>query len=175
MSDDPRFPLGEHDPTNVPDDRQLSVDIDSIAELPDALRRAVHGLDDDQLDTPYRDGGWTVRQVVHHLADSHVNSFARFRLTLTEDKPTIRTYDEKAWAELPDARRGSLEPSLQLLDGLHLRWAVLLRGLGPAELDRPLFHPEVGDMTLRQLVGLYGWHCRHHVAHITELRRRRGW
>lgn len=175
MSDDPRFPIGEHDPTTVPDDRQVAADIESIAGLPEMLRRAVAGLDDQQLDSPYRDGGWTVRQVVHHLADSHANSFARFRLTLTEEKPTIRPYDEKSWAELDDARIGPLEPSFQMLSGIHERWAALLRGLGPAELERPLYHPEIGDLSLRQLLGIYGWHCRHHVAHITELRRREGW
>ena len=146
----------------------------------DPLRRrrrcapAVRGLSAAQLDTPYRPGGWTIRQVVHHLGESHMNAFIRFKLALTEDNPTIKPYDEDAWAKLKDAQ-SPIEPSVTLLDALHQRWVVLLEGLEPADFARPLQHPERGPMTLDSMLQLYSWHGPHHVAHITGLRQREGW
>ena len=149
--------------------------IDAIATTPLALRAAVTGLDDERLGTPYRPGGWSVRQVVHHVPDSHLNAYVRTCLTLTEDRPTIRAYDEAAWAELAPARTAPVETSLALLEALHERWVTLLRSLGDGAFDRPLEHPEVGTLTLTDLLSLYAWHGRHHVAHVTELRKRQGW
>ena len=136
---------------------------------------AVAGLDDSQLDTPYRPGGWTVRQTVHHVGDSHMNSFIRCRLALTETEPTIRPYDQVTWAELPDMRTVPVGVSLQLIEALHTRWVAMLRGLQPADFDRTFRHPEVGVMTMSRNIALYAWHGRHHVAHITSLRERMGW
>jgi hypothetical protein len=143
--------------------------------LPSLLRNAVAGLDDAQLDTPYRANGWTVRQVVHHLPDSHVNAYVRFKLTLTEDEPTIKPYDQARWAELPDGRTGPIAVSLGLVEGLHERWARVLQSLGPAEFARKLNHPELGALDLDFLTGMYAWHGKHHVAHITGLRKRMEW
>ena len=149
--------------------------IAAIDETPRHLRAAVAGLSDAQLDVPYRPGGWTVRQVVHHLADSHINSYVRFRLALTEDEPTIKPYDEKMWAELSDARSAPVEPSLNLLEGMHQRWVLLLRSFRPADFTRTIMHPELGRVTLEKYVAMYAWHGKHHVAHITNLRERSGW
>jgi uncharacterized damage-inducible protein DinB len=146
-----------------------------IAETPARLRAAVAGLTEAQLDTPYRPDGWTVRQVVHHLADSHLNSYVRFRLALTEDEPTIKTYDQELWAKLSDARKAPPELSLTLLDALHQRWVMLLRTLKPQDFSRTLKHPELGRVTLEKYLALYAWHGKHHVAHITSLRQRFGW
>ena len=172
---DPRFPIGEF---RAPVERQSPDErascIEQIAAAPDALRAAVVGLDQGQLDTPYRDGGWTLRQVVHHLADSHINSYVRFKLTLTESVPTIKTYDEAAWAELADASLPILV-SLDLLESLHRRWVALLRSLDEQAWERRLNHPEIGVMRLDSLLALYAWHGRHHIAHITSLREQRGW
>lgn len=166
-----RFPIGRFDPPPVPLSPETRVRlIDEIAAAPAALRAAVEGLSEAELDTPYRPGGWTVRQVVHHVPDSHVNSYMRFKLTVTEDRPTIRTYDEAAWGELADAREGEIEPSLALLEALHERWTGWLRTLGPEDWARTLEHPEMGTMTLDQLLALYAWHGRHHAAHIASLR-----
>ncbi len=149
--------------------------ISEIAAAPGALRAAVAGLNDRQLNTPYRPGAWTVRQVVHHLPDSHINSYMRFRLALTEDRPTIRPYDEVGWAELPDARSAPVEVSLALLESLHRRWVVLLEALTPDDCARLFVHPALGERNVDWLLGYYAWHGRHHVAHITELRRREKW
>ena len=146
-----------------------------LEETPERLRAAVEGLADAQLDTPYREGGWTVRQVVHHLADSHMNAYMRFRLALTEDEPAIKAYKEKLWAELSDARTAPIELSLTLLDSLHRRWVLLLRSLKPADLARALWHPELGRVTLERCLAMYAWHGKHHVAHIAGLRERSGW
>jgi hypothetical protein len=132
-------------------------------------------MTDEQLETPYRDGGWTVRQTVHHIADSHMNSYTRFRLALTEDKPTIKPYNEKDWAELIDARTGAIELSLSLIEAMHARWVMLLRSMAPEDFRRPFIHPEYGERRLDWNTLLYGWHCRHHLAHITRLRERMGW
>ncbi len=172
---DPRYPIGRHDVLAPVDAAQLAAAVDDIARLPERLGAAVAGLDEAQLSTPYREGGWTVRQVVHHLVDSHVNAYIRLRLALTEDSPRVRAYDEARWAELPDARQLAIEPSLEMLRGMHCRWSDLLATLGPDQFERPLIHPDLGPLTLAQLTALYGWHSRHHVAHLTSLRERRGW
>ncbi|MGO8789055.1 MAG: YfiT family bacillithiol transferase [Terriglobia bacterium] len=146
-----------------------------IEQTPARLRAAVAELTEGQLDTPYRPGGWTVRQLVHHLADSHMNSYVRFRLALTEDEPTIKPYEQQLWADLPDARSAPAELSLTLLDSLHQRWVSLLRSLAPEDFARAFKHPELGRVTLERNLALYAWHGKHHVAHITNLRERSGW
>lgn len=175
MSDDPRFPIGRFQALADPSTEQRAAWIDQIRRLPAELRAAVRGLDDEQLDVPYREGGWTVRQVVHHLPDSHLNAYVRFRLALTEEEPTIRPYDEGRWAELSDARRAPVELSLSLLDALHARWAMLLEAMEPGDFARALVHPESGRQTLDRVLQLYAWHGRHHLAHVTGVRERRGW
>jgi hypothetical protein len=149
--------------------------IQRIAETPSEVKAAVQGLNEKQLDTPYREGGWTVRQVVHHMPDSHMNSYVRFRLALTEDEPTIKPYNEHLWAELSDARTAPIILSLQLLESLHERWVILLRSLKPADFSRTFRHPEHGARDLDWLLQLYAWHGRHHVAHITSLREKMKW
>ena len=149
--------------------------IDEIAEAPARLRAAVAGLSPEQLDTPYRPAGWTVRHVVHHLPDSHINSYVRFKLALTEEEPTIKPYDEALWAELADTRATPVEVSLTLLDSLHGRWVPLLRSLSETDFARQFRHPELGIVRLDRNLALYAWHGRHHVAHITSLRERMGW
>ncbi len=174
--EDPRYPIGRPEVVEelTPERRQEL--IGAIEEAPRRLRAAVEGLTDAQLDTPYREGGWTVRQVVHHVPDSHLNSYVRFRLALTEDEPTIKPYSEKAWSELPDARTLPIEPSLRVLEGLHRRWAALLRAMTPEQFARGFIHPEHGRrQSLDQALQVYAWHGRHHTAHITSLRERRGW
>lgn len=173
--DDLRYPVGR-----FKFDGQLSADqrrffINEIAEAPVKLRAAVAGLTPEQIETPYRLGGWTVRQVVHHIPDSHLNSYVRFKMALTEEEPTIKPYDEAAWSELEDVRTTPLETSLTLLDVLHRRWVVLLRSLKDADFARAFRHPEMGLVSLEKNVALYAWHGRHHIAHITSLRERMGW
>jgi hypothetical protein len=146
-----------------------------IEETPARLWAAVTGLTDAQLDTPYRPGGWTVRQVVHHMADSHMNAYVRFRLALTEDEPTIKPYDEKLWANLLDAQTAPPDLSLTLLETLHQRWVMLLRSLKPEDFARGIKHPELGHVTLEKYLAMYAWHGKHHVAHISGLRQRSGW
>jgi uncharacterized damage-inducible protein DinB len=172
---DPRYPIGKfQQPLEATSAlRQQAIDI--IFETPAKLRAAVQGLSPTQLDTPYREGGWTVRQVVHHVPDSHVNAYIRLRLALTEEQPTIKPYEENAWAQLADAKTGPIEPSLSLLDALHDRWVRLLRSLTVEQFGRVLVHPDHGPRTVDWLVFLYAWHGRHHIAHVTELRKQRGW
>jgi uncharacterized damage-inducible protein DinB len=173
---DLRYPVGKFNWDAPISDADFPLLIASIAETPGALRRAVAGLSPDQLATRYRPGGWTVKQVAHHVPDSHMNAYTRFKLALTEDEPTIKPYNEAAWAELPDSRKVPVDVSLDLLDALHLRWVALLRSMEPADFNRTLRHPEHGRVfTLKQMLGLYAWHGRHHVAHITSLREREGW
>src|SRR5919204_3589881 len=148
--------------------------IEAIAALPGKMRAAVSGLSELQLDTPYRPGGWTVRQVVHHVPDSHINAYTRLKLAITENNPTIKPYDQDAFAQLPDQRM-PIDVSLSLLDALHARWTTVLRALTPDQFARPMFHPEIGPITVDYLVQLYSWHSRHHVAHIMRLREREGW
>lgn len=149
--------------------------IEQMEEAPARLREVVAGLSPEQLDTPYRPGGWTVRQVIHHLPDSHLNGYVRCKLALTEDVPTVKTYEEARWAELPDSRSVPIEISLALLDALHRRWIVLLRTLPAADFQKTFRHPDMGLMTVDELLGIYSWHGRHHVAHVTALRERMGW
>ncbi len=172
---DLRYPIGRFEAPAVSSPEQRRGRIDQIAAAPAALRAAVAGLTAAQLDTPYRDGGWTVRQVVHHVPDSHVNAYVRFKLGLTEERPTIKTYDEKRWAGTPEVAAVPIDVSLALLDALHHRWVALLRALTPADFDRVITHPEWGTPSLDQTLALYAWHGRHHTAHITALRERMGW
>jgi uncharacterized damage-inducible protein DinB len=173
--DDLRFPVGRFARPERLTPEQRRAAIDSIANAPARMRTAVHGLDDAQLDTPYRPDGWTVRQVVHHVPDSHMNAYTRLKLGLTEDTPTIKPYDEAAWATLDDVRATPIETSLSLLESLHDRWVRVLQAMSPADFERTINHPENGTMTLDQLLALYEWHGRHHVAHINNLRLRNGW
>jgi DinB superfamily len=175
MIDDPRYPTGKFhfNPDVTAALRQRS--IGAIRDTPPALRAAVRGLTEAQLNTPYRDGGWTVRQVVHHVPESHMNAFVRFKLALTEDNPTIKPYDENAWVNLGDVARVPVETSVALLEALHERWVTLMEAMAPADFERPLMHPEVGAITLDRLLQLYAWHGPHHVAHVTALRAREGW
>ena len=175
MTVDLRYPIGQYTPLSDADTATYERLIDEIERLPGELRAAVAGLDDAQLDTPYRDGGWTVRQVVHHVPDSHANAYVRFKLALTEDTPRIKPYEESLWATLPDTRL-PVEPSLALLDALHVRWVALLRALSPDDFARRAYdHPENGVTPLRAAFGLYAWHGKHHTAHVTGLRQRNGW
>jgi len=175
MEQDLRYPVGEFRPVQSVSARERENWLNEIEALPSRLRAAVSDLNDMQLDTPYRNGGWTVRQVVHHLADSHMNSYTRFRLALTEENPTIKPYAEALWAELTDARSAPIEHSLQLLEGLHSRWVMLMRSLTDPDFSKTFQHPERGEMRLDQNLALYSWHCRHHLAHISGLRERNGW
>ncbi len=172
---DPRYPTGKFamPPQITPARRQEA--IEEIASLPAKLRAAVKGLDEAQLDTPYREGGWTLRQVVHHVPDSHINAFVRLKLALTEDKPSIKPYNEAAWAELADSKAAPIESSQTLLDSVHARWDRLWRSLTPEHFARVLVHPEHGERNVDWLLFLYEWHGKHHTAHITELRKQEGW
>ena len=173
--EDLRYPIGKFQLTGATEPGQLAQWIADIAATPANLRAAVNGLSAEQIDTPYREGGWTIRQLGHHVPDSHMNAYVRFRLALTEKEPTIKPYDESRWAELLDARTAPLELSLALLDSLHERWTLLLRSLSPDDWLRTFRHPELGLVSLDRNAGLYSWHGRHHVAHVLSLRKRMGW
>ncbi len=175
MTDDPRFPIGRFERPESVDAAARQACIDRIAAAPAHLRRAVAGLTEAQLDTPYRDGGWTVRQVAHHVPDSHLNAYVRFKLALTEDVPTIKPYAEEQWALLPDTAKTPVATSLTLLEALHERWVTLLRAMGDAEFARTFRHPDLGELRLDVVLALYAWHGDHHVAHVTRLRTARGW
>ncbi len=175
MPDDLRYPIGKFTTPSQVTEAQRQQWIDEIAAAPATLRAAVSGLSDEQLDTPYRPDGWTLRQVVHHVPDSHLNAYVRFRWALTEDDPPIKVYDQTAWAELTDARTAPIDLSLVLLDAVHARWLLLLRSLSAADCARTIQHPDSGAMTVDDLLALYAWHGRHHAAHITSLRQREGW
>jgi len=172
---DLRYPIGKFAYEGSLTDDQKRLFCDQIAEAPAKLRAAVTGLSEAQLNTPYRDGGWTVRQVVHHLPESHMNSYIRFKLALTEDDPTIKPYAEDRWAQTADVKATPIEVSLTMVDSLHDRWVRLLRSLGPKEWKRTFRHPDLGSVSLEKALALYAWHGRHHVAHITELRKRMSW
>jgi|ERR1017187_1774734 hypothetical protein len=169
-----KFPGKFGSKTAVDADRRAE-DLAALAAAPAQFREAVRGLDDGQLDTPYRPGGWTVRQVIHHVPDSHMNAYVRFRLALTEDSPAVKPYDEAKWAELRDAKTLPVEVSLRLLACLHERWVVLLSGFSDADFARTLQHPEDGTVRLDTYLSAYAWHGKHHAAHITGLRERMGW
>ncbi|MGH9498658.1 MAG: YfiT family bacillithiol transferase [Terriglobales bacterium] len=172
---DPRYPVGNFTYAGAPDESQRNQLINAIEQTPAALRSAVTGLSPQQIETPYRDGGWTVREVVHHVPESHMNAYIRFKLGLTEDNPTIKPYMEDRWAETGEVQSTPLEVSLALLDSLHDRWVRLLRSIKPQEWKRQFSHPEMGPVPLEKTLALYAWHGRHHVAHVTELRKRMGW
>jgi hypothetical protein len=172
---DPRYPIGKFTYEGPLTDDKKQKFLDDICHAPANLRAAVSGLNEQQLDTPYRPGGWTVRQVVHHVPDSHMNSYMRFKLALTEDEPTIKPYAEDRWAVLADTQSTPIEVSLMLLESLHTRWMRLLGSLAAADWKRTFRHPELGLVTLERNLALYAWHGRHHVAHITSLREQKGW
>jgi len=172
---DLRYPVGEFRFPDSVSTEELATFIDQIEETPARMRAAISGLSDTQLDRPYRPGGWTVRQLAHHVPDSHMNSYVRVRLALTEEEPVIKPYEEKRWAELADARTLPVAPSLALLESLHARWVPLLRSLSAADWKRCFRHPELGLVSLENNAALYAWHGRHHVAHITALRQRMNW
>jgi uncharacterized damage-inducible protein DinB len=174
-SQDLRFPIGKFQRPAELDAKGRADAIESIARTPARLREAVKGLTSEQLDTPYRPDGWTVRQVVHHVPDSHLNAYIRFKLALTEDVPTIKPYDETAWAELPDVAAVPIATSLALLDAVHERWLAILRAMEPGDFARQLIHPESGRQSLDQVLALYAWHGPHHTGHVTSLRKRMGW
>lgn len=172
---DLRFPVGKFQRPVQLDDAGRAKAIEVIATAPQKLRDAVRGLTPEQIETPYRPDGWTVRQVVHHVPDSHLNAYIRFKLALTEDAPTIKPYDEARWAELPDVAGVPIETSLGLLENVHERWVAILRAMSTADFARELVHPESGRQRLDQMLALYEWHSLHHVAHVTSLRARKGW
>jgi DinB superfamily len=169
------FPIGKfHFEGTLTADQKKNL-IGDIAAVPANLRAAVAGLSPQQLDTPYRPGGWTVRQVAHHVPDSHMNAYIRFKLALTEDEPTIKPYEQQYWAELPDSKDTPIEVSLAMLDSLHDRWVRVLRSITPEQWKRTFRHPDLGIVGLEKNLALYAWHGKHHVAHVTELRKRSGW
>lgn len=172
---DPRYPIGPFVDPGPLTPEQRTAAIEAIENAPVELRKALRGLSQDQLAVPYREGGWTLRQVVHHIADSHINAYCRFRLALTEDNPTIKPYEEQLWAELADGANAPIGLSLALLDALHARWALLLRSLEAAQFSRPLIHPASGAHDVDWLLAIYAWHGAHHIAHITTLREANGW
>lgn len=175
MSEDLRYPTGRFTPTENPTPADRAASIRVYENVPSRMRDAVASLSDEQLDTPYREGGWTVRQLVHHVPDSHMNGYIRTCLALTEDVPTIKPYDETAWAELPYARTGAIELSLTMLDTVHARWLTVLTALDDTDFARRFRHPEHGERTLDWHVQLYAWHGPHHIAQVTRLRERMGW
>jgi DinB superfamily len=172
--EDLKYPIGKFS-FQAPTTGQHQEWIAEIATAPSKYRAAVAGLNERQLDTPYREGGWTVRQLIHHVPDSHMNAYIRFKLALTEEEPTIKPYDEGAWARLSDTRGTPVEVSLATLENLHTRWVTLLKGMTEEEYQRKLRHPERGLVTLENNLALYAWHSKHHAAHITSLREREGW
>ena len=175
MAPDLRYPVGEFVPPSSFTAAQRAAAITTMAELPARMRLACAGLDDARLDTPYRPEGWTVRQVVHHTADSHAHAYIRLKFALSEDNPTIKPYAEAVWAEMRDARSAPVAWSLDLLEALHGRLVLVLGSLDAAAFARTLFHPERGPMSIDDYLALYDWHSRHHTAHITALRARQGW
>jgi len=175
MNEDLRFPIGQFDNAAKVTPQKRKEFIQTIEELPENFRQAVKGLSEKQLDTPYRPEGWTVRQLVHHVADSHLNSYIRFKLGLTEVAPTIKPYEEALWAETADGKSAPVEISLNLIDAIHARWTIFLKSMSDADFNRKINHPESGEMSLDSLLALYDWHSRHHTAHITKLRERNGW
>ncbi|MEJ0056062.1 MAG: putative metal-dependent hydrolase [Bacteroidota bacterium] len=172
---DPRYPIGKFEPQDSYTSEDVKININRIAALPEKMKKALHGLSDAQLDTPYRDDGWTVRQVVHHVPDSHMNAYIRFKWSLTEDSPLIKAYDEKGWAVTPETS-GPPSISTDLLTALHAKWTVLLKGLSTEDLRRDFTHPDTKKLVpLDRLIATYAWHGEHHLAHITSLKERMKW
>ena len=174
MSEDLRYPIGKFDSQREVTPELRREFIQTIAKLPKVIAAAIENLNDEQLDTEYRPAGWTVRQTVHHIADSHLNSYCRFKLAVTEETPTIRPYYEDRWAELADSEL-PVEVSLKIIEGVHARWVALLDAFSEEDFQKELNHPESGKWTLDKFLGLYDWHSKHHTAHITKLRERNGW
>lgn len=174
-TEDLRYPLGRFKTDLRVTEEKRRAWVDEIAALPANVRAAVRGLSEDQLDTRYRPDGWTVRQVVHHLPDSHLTAYERFKLALTEDEPMVKTFEQDAWAALADGKAAPVEMSIALLEALHPRWALLLRSMTPKDFGRVFRHPEWGRVSLDTGLQMYAWHGRHHIAHITSLRERMGW
>ena len=174
-TEDPRYPIGQFTMPAVITAEDREFWMTQLADLPNELRTATHGWSESHFSTPYRDGGWSVRQLLHHIADSHMQAYARFKLALTEDWPTIKPYDEAKWAELHDAKHAPAEWSLELIESLHARWGMLLQSLNEDQWQRGFKHPERGPITLEHVLALYDWHSKHHTAHITHLARRKGW
>ncbi len=175
-SEELRYPIGKFVPPQPITSEAIRGWIDDIDALPGQLRDVVDGLNDEQLRAPYREGGWTVKQVVHHVPDSHLNAYCRFKLTLTEERPTIKPYVEGLWAELIDGREAPVETSLRLVEAVHERWVMLLNAMAPADFQKTYIHPEYAkEFELAYVTGMYAWHGKHHVAHIRSLRARRGW
>ena len=175
MKKDLRYPIGKFDHSITVTKEMRSEFIKVIESLPSSLRKEVENLTEEQLNTPYREDGWTIRQVVHHIPDSHLNSYIRFKLALTEDNPDIKTYEEHLWAELKDSFETPISVSLNLLDSLHKRWVILLKSLSDEQFERTFKHPEWGNISLSKTLALYTWHSKHHLAHITELKKQRNW
>lgn len=173
-NNDLRYPIGEFDASIEVTPELRKEMIQTIADLPKRISEAIEGLTDEQLDTRYRPEGWTVRQTVHHVADSHINSLCRFKLAMTEENPTIRPYFEDLWAELADSKL-PIDVSLKIIEGIHLRWVTLLNSLTDEDFQRKLKHPDSGEWTVAKFLALYAWHSKHHTAHITKLRERSGW
>lgn len=172
---DPRYPIGPFNNDENPTPETRNKHIEEIASLPAKMRRALGGLNPQQLNTPYREGGWTLRQVAHHVPDSHLNAYVRFKLALTENVPTIKPYDQSNWARLKDTDVTSIDVSMNLLESLHIRWVNLLRSMKPEDFNRKLNHPESGVQTLDRMLALYSWHGKHHLAHITTTKERMKW
>ena len=172
---DIRYPIGKFEPKPTLLDHERQALVNHIAWAPQKLREAVHGLTDKQIDVPYREGGWTIRQQVQHLPDSHLNAYTRFKLAVTEENPTIKPYAEALWAELIDSKTCPVETSVVLLEALHTRWVLFLRSMSTEQFARTVLHPVNGPMTLDRMLQLYSWHGRHHIAHITSQRERMGW
>ena len=172
---DARYPIGKFEFHNPPSPEERAILINHIAETPAKLRSAIQGLTSQQMETPYREGGWTVRQVAHHVPESHMNAYIRFKLALTEETPTIKPYRENEWAQTADVSKTPVETSLDLLESLHERWVILLKTLSATDFERKLNHPENGIMPLDKLLALYAWHGKHHTAHITGLKKKEGW
>ena len=175
MSDDIRYPVGPCVWSAELSTEQKRQHLHDIAEMPTKLRAAVAGLAPQHLDIPYREGGWSIRQIVHHIPESHMNSYLRFKLALTEIQPTVKPYDEKLWAEMPDSRSAPIGMSLDLVDALHRRWTLVLNNMTDADFEKTLRHPEIGVLNLKSVLAIYGWHSRHHVAQIVATRQRMGW
>ncbi|WP_138431094.1 YfiT family bacillithiol transferase [Fodinibius saliphilus] len=169
-----KYPIGRYQIQDPVSPRDIASSIDEIEALPMQLQKQVSRLTNEQLKTPYRENGWTLRQVIHHLADSHLNGYCRVKLTLTEDCPTVKPYDQDLWADLVDSS-ASIEPSLKVISGIHQRWTNLLKSLDKNQLNRELVHPDQGILVLKSLIGLYAWHGKHHLAHITTLKKRKNW